>query len=88
MRSAVAFWALVGADAAGVTVQTLHGLAMRPTGTSYAVALEHGEAVGFCEVIRKATRYLSATEKATTPTSAHPSPSRPGACWAAFPLGG
>lgn len=56
-------WALVGADAAGVTVQTLHGLAMRLTGTSYAVALEHGEAVDFGEVIRKATRYLSATEK-------------------------
>ncbi|CAH1747693.1 ATP-dependent DNA helicase RecQ [Thauera humireducens] len=60
-------WALVGADAAGVTVLTLHGLAMRLTGTSYAVALEHGEAVDFGEVIRKATRYLSATEKSEDP---------------------
>jgi ATP-dependent DNA helicase RecQ len=40
-------WALVGPDAAGVTVQTLHGLAMRLTGTSYAVALERGEVVDF-----------------------------------------
>jgi ATP-dependent DNA helicase RecQ len=40
------------ADAAGVTVQTLHGLAMRLTGTSYAVALERGEAVDFGAVIR------------------------------------
>lgn len=55
-------WALVGADSAGVTVLTLHGLAMRLTGTSYAVALERGEAVDFGEVIRKATQLLRATE--------------------------
>ena len=57
-------WALVGADAAGVTVQTLHGLAMRLTGTSYAVALERGETVDFGAVIRDATRCLRAAEKA------------------------
>lgn len=56
-------WALVGADAAGVTVQTLHGLAMRLTGTSYAVALERGETVDFGAVIRDATRCLRAAEK-------------------------
>ncbi|MGD9871831.1 MAG: RecQ family ATP-dependent DNA helicase, partial [Thauera sp.] len=57
-------WALVGADAAGVTVQTLHGLAMRLTGTSYSVALERGETVDFGAVIRDATRCLRAAEKA------------------------
>ena len=57
-------WALVGTDAAGVTVQTLHGLAMRLTGTSYAVAIERGEAVDFGAVIRDATRCLRAAEKA------------------------
>ncbi|WP_018989344.1 RecQ family ATP-dependent DNA helicase [Aromatoleum toluclasticum] len=56
-------WALVGADAAGVAVQTLHGLAMRITGTSYAVAIERGEAVDFGEVIREATRCLRAAEQ-------------------------
>jgi ATP-dependent DNA helicase RecQ len=56
-------WALVGADAAGVAVQTLHGLAMRLTGTSYAVAIERGEAVDFREVIRQATRRLRAAEQ-------------------------
>jgi len=56
-------WALVGADAAGVAVQTLHGLAMRITGTSYAVAIERGEAVDFGEVIRQATRRLRAAEQ-------------------------
>lgn len=56
-------WALVGADAAGVAVQTLHGLAMRLTGTSYAVAIERGEAVDFGEVIRRATRRLRACEQ-------------------------
>ncbi|AKU10038.1 ATP-dependent DNA helicase, RecQ family [Azoarcus sp. CIB] len=56
-------WALVGADAAGVAVQTLHGLAMRLTGTSYAVAIERGEAVDFGEVIRQATRRLRAAEQ-------------------------
>ncbi len=55
-------WALVGADAGGVVVQTLHGLAMRLTGTSYAVALERGEAVDFDEVIRQGTRRLRAAE--------------------------
>ncbi|NMG42507.1 RecQ family ATP-dependent DNA helicase [Aromatoleum toluvorans] len=56
-------WALVGTDAAGVAVQTLHGLAMRITGTSYAVAIERGEAVDFGEVIRQATRRLRAAEQ-------------------------
>lgn len=53
-------WDLAGADAAGVTVQTLHGLAMRLTGTSYAVAIERGEAVDFTEVLRQASRCLHA----------------------------
>lgn len=56
-------WALVGTDAAGVAVQTLHGLAMRLTGTSYAVAIERGEALDFGEVIRQATRRLRAAEQ-------------------------
>ncbi|MCK0510027.1 UvrD-helicase domain-containing protein [Aromatoleum buckelii] len=56
-------WALVGTDAAGVAVQTLHGLAMRLTGTSYAVAIERGEAVDFSDVIRQATRRLRAAEQ-------------------------
>lgn len=56
-------WALVGPDAAGVTVQTLHGLAMRLTGTSYAVALERGEVVDFGAVIRLATQQLLSTEE-------------------------
>ncbi len=55
-------WALVGSDAGGVVVQTLHGLAMRLTGTSYAVALEHGETVDFGEVIRRATSLLKSAE--------------------------
>ncbi|NMG72615.1 RecQ family ATP-dependent DNA helicase [Parazoarcus communis] len=55
-------WALVGSDAAGVAVQTLHGLAMRLTGTSYAVAIERGDAVDFGEVIRQATRRLRSAE--------------------------
>ena len=53
-------WDLIGPDAAGVAIQTLHGLAMRLTGTSYAVAIERGEAVDFGEVIRRATRLLRA----------------------------
>ena len=57
-------WALVDADAAGVTVQTLHGLAMRLTGTSYAVAIERGEQLDFDAVIRQATRQLTAAGKA------------------------
>lgn len=60
-------WALVGADAAGVTVQTLHGLAMRLTGTSYAVAAEHGEAIDFSDVINKATAYLRSAEDCEDP---------------------
>lgn len=56
-------WTLVGTDAAGVMVQTLHGLAMRLTGTSYAVALERGEAVDFGEVIRQATLRLRSAER-------------------------
>ncbi|SIQ81360.1 ATP-dependent DNA helicase RecQ [Aromatoleum tolulyticum] len=59
-------WALVGADAAGVAVQTLHGLAMRLTGTSYAVAIERGEAVDFGDVIRQATSRLRAAEQDTS----------------------
>ncbi|MBV2234422.1 MAG: RecQ family ATP-dependent DNA helicase [Sterolibacterium sp.] len=51
-------WALVGADAGGVTVQTLHALAMRLTGTSFAVAAERGEMPQFDQVIREASRHL------------------------------
>ena len=51
-------WSLVGADAGGVVVQTLHGLALRLTGTSYAVAVERGESVDFAAVIRLATAQL------------------------------
>lgn len=51
-------WNLVGMDAAGVVVQTLHGLAMRLTGTSYAVAAERNETIDFSQVIRLATRHL------------------------------
>ncbi|MFT4240731.1 MAG: RecQ family ATP-dependent DNA helicase [Acidovorax sp.] len=51
-------WSLVGQDAAGVAVQTLHSLAMRLTGTSYAVALERGESIDFSAVIRQATACL------------------------------
>ncbi len=54
-------WQLVGADAAGVAVQTLHSLAMRLTGTSYAVALERGESIDFSSVIRQATDSLQKT---------------------------
>jgi ATP-dependent DNA helicase RecQ len=56
-------WALIGADAAGVSVQTLHGLAMRLTGTSYAVAAEHGESVDFSAVIKNATALLKQAEQ-------------------------
>ncbi|MGY6277434.1 RecQ family ATP-dependent DNA helicase [Methylomonas sp. MgM2] len=55
-------WDLIGADAAGVAVQTVHGLAMRLTGTSYAVAAEHGEDIDFSDVIKKATIYLKNAE--------------------------
>lgn len=56
-------WALIGADAAGVVVQTLHALAMRLTGTSYAVAQERGERVNFGAVIRQATALLGAAAR-------------------------
>ena len=56
-------WDLVGSDAAGVTIQTLHGLAMRLTGTSYAVAAAHGENINFACVIRDATAYLRKAEQ-------------------------
>ena len=55
-------WSLAGPDAAGVTVQTLHGLAMRLTGTSYAVAAERGETIRFDRVIRGATERLRQAE--------------------------
>jgi len=56
-------WALIGADAVGVTVQTLHSLAMRLTGTSYAVAAEHGEQVDFKAVFKSATALLKQAEQ-------------------------
>lgn len=56
-------WELVGPDSAGVTVQTLHGLAMRLTGTSYSVAVEHGESINFGSVIKDATAYLRKSEQ-------------------------
>ncbi|MEC4749423.1 RecQ family ATP-dependent DNA helicase [Methylomicrobium sp. Wu6] len=55
-------WGLVGADAAGISVQTLHGLAMRLTGTSYAVAAERGESIDFSTVIKNATAQLKKAE--------------------------
>ena len=54
---------MIGADAAGVTVQTLHGLAMRLTGTSYAVAAERGESIDFSSVIKAATAQLKKAEQ-------------------------
>jgi ATP-dependent DNA helicase RecQ len=51
-------WNLVGEDTAGVRVQTLHALALRLTGTSYAVAQQHGETPNFKDVIKKATALL------------------------------
>ncbi len=56
-------WALVGADAAGVTVQTLHGLALRLTGTSYAVSVERGEPIDFADAIVAATTLLRQAEQ-------------------------
>lgn len=56
-------WSLIGPDAAGVSVQTLHGLAMRLTGTSYAVAIERGEHINFGSVIRTATDQLRRAEE-------------------------
>lgn len=55
-------WELAGADAAGVAVQTIHTLAMRLTGTSYAVAAERGEAIRFDDVLKTATEQLRQTE--------------------------
>ena len=55
-------WELVGRNAAGVTVQTLHGLALRLTGTSYAVAAERGESIDFDQVITAATALLKGAE--------------------------
>lgn len=55
-------WALVGADAGGVVVQTLHGLAMRLTGTSYAVAGERGETIDFSDVLKTAAARLRRAE--------------------------
>ncbi|MFA5985122.1 MAG: RecQ family ATP-dependent DNA helicase [Methylococcaceae bacterium] len=52
---------LVGVDAAGVTIQTLHSLAMRITGTSYAVAIERDDYVDFAKVIKAATAQLKNT---------------------------
>lgn len=49
---------LVGIDAVGITVQTLHALALRITGTSYAVAVERGESIEFGAVIQHATSSL------------------------------
>jgi len=56
-------WELIGPDAAGVSVQTLHGLALRLTGTSYAVAAERGEAIQFDSVIKAATQMLKQAEQ-------------------------
>jgi len=56
-------WDLIGADAAGVSVQTLHSLAMRLTGTSYAVAAEHGETIDFSGVIKSAAALLKIAEQ-------------------------
>lgn len=56
-------WSLVGPDAGGVAVQTLHGLAMRLTGTSYAVAVERGESIEFDSVIKAATERLRKSEQ-------------------------
>lgn len=52
-------WQLVGVDAAGVTVQTLHRLALHLTGTSYAVALECNESIDFNHVLIQATQLLN-----------------------------
>lgn len=56
-------WPLVGSDAGGVSVQTLHGLALRLTGTSYAVAIECGENINFASVIKSATEQLRKAEQ-------------------------
>lgn len=61
-------WQLVGADAAGVAVQTLHSLAMRLTGTSYTVALECLEHIDFDAVIRQARALL---QRASEPEDEH-----------------
>ena len=53
---------LVGDDARMVTVQTLHALALRLTGTSVALAVERGESVDFDDIIVRAARLLRAAE--------------------------
>ncbi|MDR0673277.1 MAG: RecQ family ATP-dependent DNA helicase [Zoogloeaceae bacterium] len=58
-------WDLVDNDAAGVSVQTLHGFALRLTGTSYAAAAERGEEIKFEAVIQTATEMLQRTENRT-----------------------
>lgn len=55
-------WALIGTDAGGVCVQTLHSLALRLTGTSLAVASERGEVIDFDAVIQTATALLKKTD--------------------------
>lgn len=62
-------WSLIGADAAGVAVQTVHHLAMRLTGTSYAVALERNEIPDFAAVIRQATALLQQASQPDTEDS-------------------
>jgi len=44
-------------------VQTLHALALRMTGTSYAVAAEYNEKIDFSAVIHKATALLKKAER-------------------------
>ncbi|MDR1349385.1 MAG: RecQ family ATP-dependent DNA helicase [Zoogloeaceae bacterium] len=59
-------WGLVSVDAAGVVVQTLHGLAMRLIGVSCAVASEQGEPLDdefFANIIVRATASLRAAEQ-------------------------
>ncbi|GHT94813.1 helicase [Betaproteobacteria bacterium] len=71
-------WGLVGVDAAGVTVQTLHSLAMRLTGVSCAVASEHGETLNdefFANIIRRATASLRATEQGEENSNSAAAPS-------------
>jgi ATP-dependent DNA helicase RecQ len=57
-------WDLVGRDAAGVTILTYHGLAMRLTGTSFAdrLAASGDEPVNFDALIDQAIRLLTGEE--------------------------
>ena len=57
-------WALVGVDAVGVVIQTVHALALRITGTSFAAAHEYGEEIQFNEVIPRATALLQQAAEA------------------------